>query len=139
MWWLGGKTELMFETSIASHVDEDALTQMIEVLRRHFADPGRLEERMPNDAHGTVAIRTFIAGFSGFMSIIPLKPLVAKWLLLTLLGPMTATGALIGWLIGRAVWRWRSDGREQQLRGAFSELVGHASTPAPVLGPASSE
>ena len=33
------------------------------------------------------------------------------------------SGALVGWLGGRAIWRHRSIERESQLRRAFAEVV----------------
>lgn len=42
VWWLGGKTDLMFEHVLEGTLDEAELGQMIEVLRRHFGDPGEL-------------------------------------------------------------------------------------------------
>jgi hypothetical protein len=33
------------------------------------------------------------------------------------------SGALVGWLGGRAIWRRRSVGREEQLRRAFAAIV----------------
>jgi hypothetical protein len=43
VWWLGGKTDLMFEEVVDGHVDDAALTPMIEVLRRTLGDPGELK------------------------------------------------------------------------------------------------
>jgi hypothetical protein len=43
VWWLGGKTELMFEEVVDGHLDDAALTPMIEVLRRTLGDPGELK------------------------------------------------------------------------------------------------
>ncbi len=43
VWWLGGKTDLMFEEVVEGHVDEPTLTGMLEVLRRLLGDPGALE------------------------------------------------------------------------------------------------
>lgn len=43
VWWVGGKTDLMFEEVVPGHVDDATLTQMLEVLRRSLGDPGKLE------------------------------------------------------------------------------------------------
>lgn len=43
VWWLGGKTDVMFEDEVEGTVDDASLTAMIEVLRRNLADPGKLE------------------------------------------------------------------------------------------------
>jgi len=156
VWWLGGKTDLMFEEVIDGHVDDATLTRMIEVLRRTVGEPGqlereggsriwstrdtsrrihltvvehddhttlRLEERMPMDARATVGASTFAASFIGFMGVVPLKVLVGKALLLLAMGPLVMVGATVGWLGGRALWRRRSAGREEQLRRAFAEIL----------------
>jgi len=156
-WWLGGKTDLMFEQVVGGTFDEAALTRMIEVLRRYLGDPGgvqvegsariwstsgrtsrrihfsvvehgdettlRLEERMPVDAQTTVGSTAFAGGFAGFLTILPLKALVAKSLLLLAMGPVTAIGATAGWLAGRALWRRRSAQREGALHSAFGEIL----------------
>ncbi len=166
VWWLGGKTDLMFEDVINGHVDDETLVQMIEVLRRHFGDPGdlqtdgatriwsttsnttrrihftvvqhrdtttlRLEERMPTDARTTVGLATFAVGFSAFLTIIPLKVLVLKTILLLSLGPLVATGTLLGWLLGRTLWSRRSQSRETQLHQAFEKIL---ALPAPKPDP----
>lgn len=44
VWWVGGKTELMFEEVVDGHVDDATLAQMIEVLRRSLGDPGQLKQ-----------------------------------------------------------------------------------------------
>lgn len=157
VWWLGGKTELMFEEVVDGHIDDATLTQMIEVLRRSLGDPGkleqeigariwsttastsrriyftvvehedtttlRLEERMSGDAGGLVVGTAFTGGFAGFMTVVPLKALVVKAVLLLMMGPLALSGALVGWFAGRAMWRRRSLGREEQLRRAFGEIV----------------
>lgn len=158
VWWVGGKTDLMFEEIVDGHVDDATLSQMIEVLRRTLGDPGqlaheagariwsttqsrrihftvvehdgrttlRLEERM--DASVTVG-STFAGGFAGFMTMVPMKVLVAKAMLLLLMGPLTLAGALVGWAGGRALWRRRSLDREDQLRRAFAAIVALAQKP----------
>ncbi|MCB9753553.1 MAG: hypothetical protein H6713_26725 [Myxococcales bacterium] len=158
VWWLGGKTELMFEEVVEGTIDDATLTQMIEVLRRSLADPGelkregpsriwsvtkaqggrrvhlsvvehgetttlRLEEAAPVDARATVGGAAGMGGFAGIMSVIPLKALVVKAVLMLALGPMILLGATVGWLGGRAVWARVIAGREQQLRQAFAEIV----------------
>lgn len=156
VWWLGGKTDVLFEDVIEGSVEEATLTQMLEVLRRHFGDPGelkeeggariwstssssrkifftvvehggqttlRLEERMPVDARTTVGATTFVAGFGAFMMVIPLKALLIKSMLMLALGPLTAAGATVGWLAGRALWKRRSADRERELSGAFGEIL----------------
>lgn len=45
VWWLGGKTDLMFEDVIEGHVDETTLTLMLEVLRRFLGDAGELDRQ----------------------------------------------------------------------------------------------
>lgn len=158
VWWLGGKTELMFEQVVDGKVDDATVTRMIEVLRRYFADPGsletdgatrlwttnsqarhlhftvvehedsttvRLEERMPVDARTTVAGPTFMGGFAAFMGSLPLKVLLGKTAVLLSMGPLAATGAAAGWMVGRALWKRRSQRREDELRAAFTEILGH--------------
>lgn len=157
VWWLGGKTDLMFEEVLDARVDETTLTPMLEVLRRSLGDPGelkvegtarlwsttrnttrrvhfsvvehegkttlRLEERMPMDARMAVGGSTGAGAFAGFMTIIPLKALLVKSVLMLAIGPTAALGATVGWLAGRALWKRRSAGREGQLRRAFGEIV----------------
>lgn len=156
VWWLGGKTDIMFEDVVAGHIDDATLTQMLEVLRRHLGDPGelkvegatriwstanssrriyftvvdngtqttlRLEERMPVDARTTVGTVLGAGGIAGFMTILPLKVLVAKAVLLLAMGPLSLGGALAGWAGGRWLWRRRSKRRESQLRRIFAEIV----------------
>lgn len=157
VWWLGGKTDLMFEQVIDGPVDDTTLTQVLEVLRRTLGDPGkleleagariwsttastsrrvhltvvehmgsttlRLEERMPGDAGATVGLSMFAGGFLGFMTLVPLKVLVIKAVLLLMMGPLALFGALLGWFGGRALWRRRSADREEQLRRAFAEIL----------------
>lgn len=173
VWWLGGKTDLMFEHRVQGSIDDATLTRMLEVLRRSLADPGRLEqegasriwsttsattrritltvvddgdattvrleERMPGDARTTVGGTTFGTGFLGVLSVIPLKVLVAKSVMLLALGPVVAAGATAGWLAGRALWRRRSQSREEQLRRAFGELVALAEPEPLALSPAGAE
>lgn len=157
VWWLGGKTDLMFEEVVDGRVDDATLTRILEVLRRTLGDPGelkheagariwstadggsqrvhltvvehdgrttlRLEERMSGEATAIVGASAVLAGFLGFMMIVPLKALVIKALLLLLMGPLAASGALLGWLGGRAIWKRRSAAREAQLRQAFAAIV----------------
>lgn len=157
VWRLGGKTDLTFEEVIAGHVDDAALTPMLEVLRRTLGDPGkleheagarvwsttgvssrqvhltlvehagrttlRLEERMSAEANAIVGASAFVAGLFGFFMIVPLKVVVIKAVLLLLMGPLAVSGALLGWLGGRAIWRRRSVDREEQLRRAFAAIV----------------
>ena len=42
-WKLGGKTDLMLEEVVAGTLDESMSTRIVEVLRRHLGDPGKLE------------------------------------------------------------------------------------------------
>ena len=42
-WWLGGKTDLMFEDVVEGSIDEATLSRMLEVLRRYLGDRGKLE------------------------------------------------------------------------------------------------
>jgi hypothetical protein len=83
----------------------------------------RLEERMSAEANLIVGATAFLAGFVGFFMIVPLKVLVIKAVLLLLMGPLAMSGALLGWLGGRAIWRRRSADREEQLRQAFAAIV----------------
>jgi hypothetical protein len=83
----------------------------------------RLEERMSAEANAIVAASAFVAGVLGFFMVVPLKVLVIKAVLLLLMGPLAVSGALIGWLGGRAIWRRRSADREEQLRRAFAAIV----------------
>lgn len=68
-------------------------------------------------------LTAFADGLTGFMMLVPLKVLVIKAVLLLMMGPLALSGALLGWLGGRAVWRRRSVGREAQLRRIFGEIV----------------
>ncbi len=43
VWWLGGKTDVMFERIVPGTVDEATMTRMIEVLRRYLGDPGEVQ------------------------------------------------------------------------------------------------
>jgi hypothetical protein len=43
VWHLGGKTDVMLEEVVAGPVDESLHTRMLEVLRRHLGEPGKLE------------------------------------------------------------------------------------------------
>ncbi|MEM7156887.1 MAG: hypothetical protein AAF799_28815 [Myxococcota bacterium] len=156
-WMLGGKTDLMFETSVDGRLDDAALTPIIEVLRRSLGDPGelknegtsriwstskattrrvhlsvvehsgkttvRLEERMPMDAKSTVGLGAFTGGMGGFSTVIPLKALLGKATMMLAWGPLIGVGVGLGWLVGRAIWKRRSDGRETQLSRAFGEIV----------------
>lgn len=174
VWWLGGKTDLMFEEVVDGHIDDATLVQMIEVLRRSLGDPGklereagariwsttantsrrihftvveqadtttlRLEERMPGDAGATVGLSIFAGGFTGFMALVPLKVLVIKAVLLLMMGPLALSGALLGWLGGRAMWRRRSVGREEQLQRVFGDIVALAGARREALpGPVSEQ
>ena len=157
VWWLGGKTHLMFEDVVAGHIDDAALTPMLEVLRLTLGDPGelrheagariwsttsnssqrvtlsvvehdgrttlRLEERMPEEAGVVVVASAVLGGFLGFFMIAPLKALVIKAVLLLLMGPLALSGALLGWLGARAIWRRRSEQREERLRRAFAAIM----------------
>lgn len=157
VWWLGGKTELMFEDVVDGEIDEATLTSMLEVLRRSMGDPGemrseggariwsttsattrriyfsvvqqgeattlRLEERMPVDARVTNGGAAMAGGFASLGGIIALKALVAKSVLLLSIGPLGAAGVTAGWLVGRALWKRRSQDREGQLSGAFAEIM----------------
>jgi hypothetical protein len=78
---------------------------------------------MPVDAGATVGLSMFAGGFTGFMALVPLKVLVVKAVLLLMMGPLVLTGALAGWVGGRAMWRRRSVDRDEQLRRAFDEIV----------------
>ncbi len=42
-WQLGGKTDLMLEELVPGTLDESTHTRIVEVLRRHLGDPGKLE------------------------------------------------------------------------------------------------
>ena len=156
VWWLGGKTDVMFEETVDGAIDDATLTRMLEVLRRHLGDPGeltetggariwstknsartihfsvvqsgdrttlRLEERMPVDASTTVGLATVGGGVTGFMGMVPLKALVLKSVLLLAMGPLVLSGALLGWLGGRMLWRRTSGGRDEALRRMFGEIV----------------
>lgn len=83
----------------------------------------RLEERMPMDARATVGVSAAMGSFGGFVSIIPLKVLVAKSVLLLSMGPLVAVGATVGWLGGRALWKRHSTRRERQLHRAFGDIL----------------
>ncbi|MEZ4451785.1 MAG: hypothetical protein R3B09_20145 [Nannocystaceae bacterium] len=66
--------------------------------------------------------------------MVPLKALVAKAVLLLLMGPLTLTGGLLGWLFGRALWRRRSAEREATLARVFRELLAAAAPKPAALG-----
>ncbi|HWB75355.1 MAG TPA: hypothetical protein VG755_10370 [Nannocystaceae bacterium] len=83
----------------------------------------RLEEDMSGEANVIVGLTAFFGGFLGFMMIVPLKALVVKALLLLMMGPLALSGALVGWLGGRAIWKRRSRTREQKLRRAFAAIM----------------
>ncbi len=169
VWWLGGKTDLMFEHHLDGAVDDATLTLMLEVLRRSLGDPGslkvegpvriwstdqssrrvnlsvvdhgetttlRLEERMPVDSRTTVGTGLGGGAIAGFMTVVPLKALLVKSMMLLAWGPFIAVGATLGWLGGRALWKRRSAGREQQLERAFAEIVALADTGPKQLPPA---
>src|SRR5688572_28655311 len=40
VWWLGGKTDVMFEQIVDGKIDEATLHRMYEVLRRYLGNPG---------------------------------------------------------------------------------------------------
>jgi hypothetical protein len=92
----------------------------------------RLEERMTTDAATTVGVSASVGGFAGFLSVVPLKALLVKSMMLLAWGPVIAVGATIGWLAGRALWRRRSTDREGQLRRAFGEILALAGSTAPL-------
>ncbi|MCX4241259.1 hypothetical protein [Paraliomyxa miuraensis] len=158
-WWLGGKTDLMFEDVVDRRIDDATITRMLEVLRRLLGDPGkleregetriwstqgegrrvhltivehegsttvRLEESMPTEAGAVVGVSTLLGLFLGIMTMVPLKALLLKSVLMMALGPLMVLGAGTGWLVGRRLWKRHSTGRELLLRGAFGELMGLA-------------
>ena len=43
VWWLGGKTDVMFEQIVDGKIDEATLNRMYEVLRRYLGDPGEIK------------------------------------------------------------------------------------------------
>ncbi|HEY8379718.1 MAG TPA: hypothetical protein VIK91_24675, partial [Nannocystis sp.] len=96
----------------------------------------RLEESMSGEAGALIATTGTLGGFFGFMTIVPLKVFVIKAVILLLMGPLALTGALFGWLGGRALWRRRSLGREEQLRRIFGEIVKIAEARKKALDPA---
>lgn len=89
----------------------------------------RLEERMSGEAHLVVGASAFASGLLGFFMVVPLKVLVIKAVLLLMMGPLAISGALLGWLGGRRIWRGRSTRREDQLRRAFAAIVRLAEAP----------
>lgn len=42
VWWLGGKTDVMFESSVEGEVDDRTHGKLVEVMRRHLGEPGEL-------------------------------------------------------------------------------------------------
>lgn len=160
VWHLGGKTDLMFEESVEGTIDEATLTLMLESLRRHLGEPGkleregsaqiwstrpesgrtihftvvehagrttlRLEERMGGTAVAAVGLPTFVIGFLAFLAAVPLKVLVGKAMLMLLLGPLVFVGALLGWLVGRGIWKGRALAREEVLGRVFTEILATA-------------
>ncbi|NVB42290.1 hypothetical protein G6O69_30985 [Pseudenhygromyxa sp. WMMC2535] len=171
-WWLGGKTDLLYERTVPGRVSPATHARMLEVLRRRLGDPGKLvehgetriwsttlattrrvhftvvehegetslrvDERMPKDARSTVGTASFLGGFAGFLALLPLEAVLIKSLLLLFMGLMAATGASLGWLLGRRLWARRSGEREAQLREAFAELhaLAERAQPAPEEPPA---
>ncbi len=168
VWWLGGKTDFMFEEVVDGRVDDATLTRMIELLRRQLGDPGelrtegasriwstkqaegnrwvyfsvveqgerttlRLEERAPVDARVAVGGGTVGGGFTGLMTVVPLKALLVKSVLMLALGPIVLVGATLGWLGGRAYWARQSARRDDQLRRVFAEIITIAREPKPAL------
>jgi hypothetical protein len=83
----------------------------------------RLEEGMLSQGGATVVVPAFVGGFGGFMTIVPLKAFVLKWVLLVAMGPLALVGATAGWLVGRTLWRRRSTDRDDELRRIFAEIL----------------
>ncbi len=94
----------------------------------------RLEESMVNEARGIVGGSAFGAGFVGFMGVLPIKILATKLLAVLAMGPLALVGAGAGWAVGRAVWRRRAARREEDLRGAFAEILEVAERRSRMLG-----
>jgi hypothetical protein len=44
VWWLGGKTDLMFEDVVPGRVSDANFAALVEIARRHFGDPGELRD-----------------------------------------------------------------------------------------------
>lgn len=98
----------------------------------------RLEERMSGEAHAIVMASAFASGLLGFFMLVPLKVLVVKAVLLLMMGPLAVSGALLGWLGGRRIWRRRSTAREHEMKRVFAEIIGLAEEPK-ALPPARDE
>ena len=75
------------------------------------------------DAKSTVGLGAFVGGMGGFATVIPLKALLVKATMMLAWGPLIGVGVGLGWMVGRAIWKRRSDGRETQLSSAFGEIV----------------
>lgn len=43
--WLGGKTELCFQHTVAGSIDRDTVDALIEVMRQALAEPGEFERQ----------------------------------------------------------------------------------------------
>ena len=75
---------------------------------------------------------TFAAGFAGFFATLPLKFVVGKALMLSVMGPAALVAAAIGWSVGRRLWGRSSAQRERQLAEAFAQLLKVAATQRPL-------
>ena len=156
-WIVGGKTDVLFEQVVDGTIDEGTLTEMLEVLRRHLGEPGkleheggariwstadttgrrihftvvehrgkstlRLEENMQGAAGATVGVGAVAGGVSGFLTIVPLKAVLIKSMLLLAMGPLSLVGATLGWLGMRAWWKRVAAAREDLLRRMFGEIL----------------
>jgi hypothetical protein len=121
--YLGDAGELREEAGARIWSTTESRRVVFTVVEHAGKTTLRLEERMPTDAATTVGVSASVGGFVGFLSVIPLKALLVKSMLLLAWGPIVAVTATAGWLAGRALWRRRSTDREEQLRRAFGEIL----------------
>lgn len=98
----------------------------------------RLEERMEGSAGAAIFVTAGAGGMLGFFAALPIKFLVGKLALLLAWPPLIALGAVLGWLLGRTIWRREAGRREALLRRAFVDLLAEAG-PQPALAEASDE
>lgn len=83
----------------------------------------RLEDRMSVQAYSTVGVGAFAGWFFGILFVIPLKALLVKSALLLMILPSMFVGAVVGGLVGRALWKRHSTARQAELNEAFEEVL----------------
>ena len=108
------------------------------VVTREGGTTLRLEERMEASAGAALVVSAGAGGMFGFFAALPIKFLVGKLALLLAWPPLIALGAVLGWLLGRRIWRREAGRREALLRRAFADLLTEAG-PQPAIASASDE